>query len=226
MEFYSASRIRICPANGSRPAFRCVGRRIGLIPGIGKTPFDTKAFSKRRRRLLATGIAPCRMERNASSLTTGQLRKRAWPVTEPRYRARLRIPADAFEEGWPKRLGFKSAGHRGAGGHGVRSRISSGGSGTEGPSTLGPVDKRNPSESPAGSARGGPAEWLRQPIGRNRRDSLRPFVSKLRVPRRCDGAGSGCRPVPPASIPPTLRSSPVPATPGRGTQGRRQTATS
>ena len=110
MEFYSASRIRICPANGSRPAVRCVGRRIGLIPGIGKTPFDTTAFSKRRRRLLATGIAPCRMERNASSLTTGQLRKRAWPVTEPRYRARLRIPADAFEEGWRSALGSKALG--------------------------------------------------------------------------------------------------------------------
>lgn len=46
------------------------------------------------------------IEMDASSLTTEQLRERAWAVVEPEYRARLRKLVDAFEEARSKGLGL------------------------------------------------------------------------------------------------------------------------
>ncbi len=45
------------------------------------------------------------VEMDASSLTTEQLRERAWAIAEPEYRARLRKLVEAFEEGRAKELG-------------------------------------------------------------------------------------------------------------------------
>ncbi len=42
------------------------------------------------------------IEADTSSLTTGQLRERAWAVAEPKYRARLRKLADTFQEAHSK----------------------------------------------------------------------------------------------------------------------------
>ncbi len=56
--------------------------------------------------LMAKGI-----EVDASSLTTEQLRQRAWAVVEPEFRARLKKLADAFEEARSKGLGSDDMTH-------------------------------------------------------------------------------------------------------------------